>query len=160
MIVSFDELSPNSKIWIFKGQRAFNKNEKEQCEKSLNEFMETWLSHGANVHGGFQFFEDQFLLIGAESEGGPPSGCSTDGLVHFIQDLSNRIGIDLMDNASIFFKDGDSFKRAEFQKISEFIQKGELKENTLVLNSQVTQKKDLNEKLIVEAIHFLGPRYF
>ena len=66
--------------------------------------METWLSHGAKVQGGFEFFEDQFLLIGAESEGSAPSGCSTDGLIHFIQDLSNQIGVDLMDNSSIFFK--------------------------------------------------------
>ena len=160
MIVSFDELSPNSKIWVFKGERPFDKNEKEQTQKFLQEFMGNWLSHGAKVQGGFQFFEDQFLLIGAESEGGPPSGCSTDSLVHFIQDLSKRIGIDLMDNGSIFFKEGDSFKRVEFQKISEFIEKGELKKNTLVLNSQVTQKKDLNERLIVAAINYLGPQYF
>ncbi len=160
MIVSFEELSPNSKIWVFKGQRAFDLNEKEETKKYLEEFMASWLSHGSKVRGGFKFYEDQFLLIGAESEGGPPSGCSTDGLVHFIQDLSKKIGINLLDNGSIFFKDGDSFKRAEFQKISEFIQNGELKENTLVLNSQVTQKKDLDERLIVEAINYLGPQYF
>jgi hypothetical protein len=160
MIISFDELSPNAKIWIFKGQRIFDLDEKVEVEKHLERFMASWLSHESNVRGAYRFFEDQFLLIGAETEEGAPSGCSTDGLVHFIKELSKSIGIDLMDNGSIFFKKGDSFSKAAFQNISNLVQKGELKENTIVLNSQVAQKKDLQDKLFVEAINFLGPRYF
>ncbi len=160
MITDFDSLTGNAKVWIFKGERSLNAEEIRSLKEGFDRFIEQWTSHGANVKGAYTFYSDQFLIVGAETPEGPPSGCSTDTLIKFVNQASTHLGINLMDNASFFFRKNGKFDKVGFLDLQKTIEAGDITEDTEILNNQVAKKADLEQELVIPAAIALGSRYF
>ncbi len=160
MTVQFEKLSPGAKVWLFKSSKPIEESESSSFKNHVGQFLDQWLSHGDQVKGAFSFEHQQFLIIGAETNGGAPSGCSTDTLFHFISNLSKEFEVDFMDNAGIYFRNNEEINRIDFRDLKKSIAEGKLNEATLVLNSQLNTKVDFDSKFFAPALSILGPRPF
>ena len=49
MVVGFDDISDESKLWIYQSNRPFNHELINSLEKKINQFLSSWTSHGSEL---------------------------------------------------------------------------------------------------------------
>ena len=116
----FPQFPDEAKVWVYALARPLTDAERELVTARLSSFIAQWNSHGAPVHGGFEIFENRFVLIAGYVDDGV-SGCSTDTMVRVMKDLREKSGIDGFDRTLVFFRDAgqhvQAVKREEFQEL-------------------------------------------
>ncbi|MGH7144057.1 MAG: hypothetical protein ACREJ2_07940 [Planctomycetota bacterium] len=121
-MVDFTALPERARLWVFAAPRPFTPAEQEQLRGGLTAFLGQWQSHGAPVDAGFELRESQFLFVGAdESVGAPLAGCAMDGLRDAVAVLGRRLGLDLLDGPTIFWRENAGIRcadRADFKDIA------------------------------------------
>ena len=73
--------SDSSRVWIYQGSRSFLPTEVTAINKTLNEFVTGWKSHGAAVKGSAHLFFERFIVLMADESDIMIGGCSTDSSV-------------------------------------------------------------------------------
>ena len=107
MILPFEKLPDDSKVWIYQSSRKFSDIEKNKINTRLKLFLNNWTAHGTELCSGFQIKYDRFIIIALDEKNNKASGCSIDASVHFIQELEKEFNIDLMDKMNVTFKQGE-----------------------------------------------------
>ena len=54
MLVPFESLDVNSKIWIYQSDSKLQQNELEFVRKNTEAFLTEWTAHGQNLQAGMQ----------------------------------------------------------------------------------------------------------
>ncbi|HEY5826311.1 MAG TPA: hypothetical protein VIT44_18200 [Cyclobacteriaceae bacterium] len=149
MKVLFEELSNNSRLWIYQAGRIFTSGEEGLINKELEAFCEQWSAHGHPLKTSFKIAHHQFLVLAADESYHLPSGCSIDSSVHVIKSLQIETGIDFFDRTLIAFKLGDEVKLFPLTKLKEEFANGTLTSETLSFNNLVTTKLDWQNNWLV-----------
>ena len=76
--MSISNLSPTSKIWIYKSNRELTQSEQAFIREELNVFIPQWASHGNQLFGGAEIFENWFVVLAVDEEKSMASGFSID----------------------------------------------------------------------------------
>ena len=137
MLVSFDKLPLNSRVWVYSSNRKFIQKEIISIRKDLENFLSNWTSHNQNLETGFELRYDRFIIIAVNQEINNASGCSIDNCVRFIKKLENKYEVDLLDKMNVIYKQD---KHLYHKKLNEFISmyKNNLVSlNTIVFNNLV-----------------------
>ena len=132
MLVSFDKLPLNSRVWVYSSNRKFIQKEIISIRKDLEDFLSIWTSHNQNLETAFELRYDRFIIIAVNQELNSASGCSIDESVRFIKKLENKYEVDLLDKMNIIFKQD---KHLYHKKLNEFISM--YKNNSVSLNTVV-----------------------
>ena len=53
MLVDFNTLPDDSRIWIYQANRTLTEDEVSEIETKLSKFIQEWTAHGANLNAGF-----------------------------------------------------------------------------------------------------------
>jgi hypothetical protein len=136
--IPFDALPDPARLWIFAANRALRPEEQSALAHSVEEGLADWNAHGSPVTWGHRLERDQFLLIGVDETHTALSGCSIDGAVRQIRSLEGRLGVSLLDNARVFYREGDEIRvvaRPEFHALAEA---GRVDADTVVYNNVLT----------------------
>jgi hypothetical protein len=107
MLVDFNTLPDDSRIWIYQANRTLTEDEVSEIETKLTKFIQEWTAHGANLNAGFEIKYKRFIVIALDQERNAATGCSIDASVHFIMQLEKDYDIDLMDKMNVSFKQGE-----------------------------------------------------
>ena len=91
MLVNFNILPDDSRIWIYQGSRSFSKEELVEVQEKLNDFIEDWTAHGDELRAGYEIRYNRFIILALDQSQNGASGCSIDASVHFIQSLEKKI---------------------------------------------------------------------
>ena len=137
MLVSFDKLPLNSRVWVYSSNRKFIQKEIISIRKDLENFLSNWTSHNQNLETGFELRYDRFIIIAVNQETNNASGCSIDNCFRFIKKLENKYEVDLLDKMNVIYKQD---KHLYHKKLNEFISmyKNNLVSlNTIVFNNLV-----------------------
>ncbi|MFL2604762.1 MAG: ABC transporter ATPase [Flavobacteriaceae bacterium] len=137
MLVSFDKLPLNSRVWIYSSNRKFIQKEIISIRKDLENFLSNWTSHNQNLETGFELRYDRFIIIAVNQEINNASGCSIDNCVRFIKKLENKYEVDLLDKMNVIYKQD---KHLYHKKLNEFIsmyKNNSVSLNTIVFNNLV-----------------------
>lgn len=118
MLVSFDKLPLNSRVWVYSSNRKFIQKEIISIRKDLENFLSNWTSHNQNLETGFELRYDRFIIIAVNQEINNASGCSIDNCVRFIKKLENKYEVDLLDKMNVIYKQD---KHLYHKKLNEFI---------------------------------------
>lgn len=145
MRVTFNELDPESRIWIYQSGRKFSPEEKSTIIKETERFLEQWTAHGNSLQAGMEIFHDQFIVIGVNKAANEASGCSIDKSVAFIQALGNALHIDLLDRSIIPVKEGNHLEVVNFSELKQLISNGSISPNVRILNQAITKKSELEK---------------
>jgi hypothetical protein len=119
--VSFAELPDHGRLWVFPAGRDLSEAEARVCLDVVDDFLESWSAHGAPLRSARELVERRFLLVGVDEDAEAPSGCSIDKLVNRLRALGEGMGVQLIDHASVWFRDGDEIRalsRADFRALA------------------------------------------
>jgi len=151
MLVDFNTLPEESRIWIYQSNRSFTEEEIEQLHSKLDVFIENWTAHGSDLQAGYLIKYKRFIIIGLNQNISKASGCSIDASVHFIQQLEKEYQVDLMDKMNVSYKQGDFIAYKTLLDFKKMAKEKAISKNTIVFNNLVTSIAEFNENWEVPA---------
>lgn len=140
MLVPFQELPEEARIWIYQANRSFTADELIEIEQELTQFLTQWAAHGASLKAGFEIKYKRFIIIGLDQEVASASGCSIDAQVHFIQSLEKKYQVDLLDKMNVSFKQGEFVAYKPLIDFKKLVKNKSVSANTIVFNNLVNTK--------------------
>ena len=145
MLVNFDTLPENSRIWIYQSNRSFSEVELNEISSKLNVFLHTWVAHGADLKAGFEIKYKRFIVIALDHDKQSATGCSIDASVQFIQELERVYSVDLMDKMNVSYKQGEYVAYKTLTDFKKMAKNKAVSKNTIVFNNLVNSKSEYQE---------------
>ena len=151
MLVDFNSLPEESRVWIYQANRSFSEEELQDIKGKLNTFIENWTAHGSDLQSGYTIAYKRFIVIGLNQNLNQATGCSIDASVHFIQQLEKEYNVDLMDKMNVSFKQGDFVAYKSLLDFKKMVKDKAVSKNTIVFNNLVTNIAEFRENWEVPA---------
>ena len=146
MLVDFNTLPEESRVWIYQANRSFTEQELEEIQEKLNIFIENWTAHGSDLQAGYTIKYKRFIVLGLNQDLNKATGCSIDASVHFIQQLEKEYDVDLMDKMNVSYKQG---KYVAYKTLTDFRKMAKdkaISKNTIVFNNLVNTRLEFDSK--------------
>lgn len=128
----------NSKVWVFYSVKPFSSS----LQSSITDFINQWKSHGDKVEAKGYIIDQHIVLIVADYHYSSVSGCSTDSLVRFIQQLGLQESINFFDRELVVYLDKQSIHITTIDKLIE------LDNDTLIFNPFFINLEDWRENFV------------
>ncbi|MDD7886318.1 ABC transporter ATPase [Flavivirga sp. 57AJ16] len=151
MLVNFNTLPEESRVWIYQANRSFTEQEIEEIQSKLGVFLENWTAHGSDLQAGYLVKYKRFIIIGVNQNSHNASGCSIDASVHFIQQLEKDYNVDLMDKMNVSYKQGGYIAYKPLVDFKKMAKDKAISKNTIVFNNLVTNIAEFKENWEVPA---------
>lgn len=151
MLVDFNTLPQESRVWIYQANRSFTEQEIEEIQSKLNVFVDNWTAHGTDLQGGYQIKYKRFIILGLNQNLNAATGCSIDASVHFIQQLEKDYNVDLMDKMNVSYKQGEYIAHKTLIDFKKMAKDKAVSKNTIVFNNLVANIAEFNENWEVPA---------
>lgn len=151
MLVDFNTLPEESRVWIYQANRSFTDDELSEIESKLNTFIENWTAHGSDLQSGYVIKYKRFIVIALNQNLNKATGCSIDASVHFIQQLEKAYDVDLMDKMNVSYKQGDFIAYKTLIDFKKMAKEKAVSKNTIVFNNLVTNIAEFNDNWEVPA---------
>ena len=151
MLVDFNILPEESRVWIYQANRSFTEEELEEIQTKLDTFIENWTAHGSDLQSGYTIKYKRFIIIGLNQKLNAATGCSIDASVHFIQQLEKDYNVDLMDKMNVSYKQGEYVAYKTLTDFRKMAKQKAVSKKTIVFNNLVTNIAEFNENWEVPA---------
>ncbi len=149
-LASAPHFSPDSRVWVYIAERDLSEQESAYAEQQLADFCRQWTAHNQQLLAASEVFDRQFVLLMVDETQAGASGCSIDKSVHFLENLGQSIGADLFERMRFGWIDDAGIlhmnRRDEFAQL---VQSGSIVTDTLVVNTLVQTKRDLEAKWLM-----------
>jgi hypothetical protein len=149
MVVEFDKLDDNSRLWIYQINRALTIDEEERLLQSTASFLTEWTAHGSKLAASAKIVGHRLLIIAADEAYAEASGCSIDSQVAFLREIQLKMNIDLFSRINIFYFEKDELRSMEINDFKSKIAAGELSDETLFYNTTIHKKEQLKDGFII-----------
>ena len=145
MLVDFNTLPDESRVWIYQANRSFTQEELSEISEKLDVFIENWTAHGGDLEAGYNIVYKRFIVIGLNQNSNKATGCSIDSSVHFIQQLEQEYKVDLMDKMNVSYKQGEFIAYKPLLEFKTMAKNRAVSENTIVFNNLVNTIGEFKE---------------
>tara|TARA_B100000902_G_C27247895_1_gene883602 strand:+ start:1056 stop:1541 length:486 start_codon:yes stop_codon:yes gene_type:complete len=142
MIVEFSELPDDSRLWIYQSNRNFSDEEIRLIQSLTESFLADWQAHNKELEVSYEIRYNRFLILAVNESFNSPGGCSIDLSIRFIQDLSNKINIDLLDRMSVNYRDENDIKCIKLDQLKSLLNNDLINGGTIIFNNLVKTKID------------------
>jgi hypothetical protein len=160
MYVPFENLPPESKVWIYQSNRKFTEEEWSAIETDLKTFIDSWSAHGTGLEASYLLKYYRFIILAVNQEVQMATGCSIDKSVEFIQSLENKYAVDLLDKMNVTFKLGEHIAHKPLIEFKKMAKDKAVSENTIVFNNLVNTIEEWNDNWEVPAGESWHSRFF
>ncbi len=143
MILSFDKISDESRIWIFQSNRLISNSDIKSLQNKIESFLISWTSHGNKLIVSSKIEYNLFIIIALDQSQSSASGCSIDKLVSFIKKLEDQFSISLLDRLAISYKDNNKISVVRLDDFKRKILEKKIDNSTIVFNNLINLKSDL-----------------
>lgn len=130
-----NEMSDDSRIWIFQSTPLLVGNLEANVAESLNEFLVNWAAHGSELFSGFDILHDRFIVIAVDENKAPATGCSIDAMMKVVLDIDRSNQLDLMNRMKVAYRDSSGIKECDVNTFREMLKSGAANGDTLVFNN-------------------------
>ncbi len=151
MLVDFNQLPEDSRIWIYQSNRKLTDDEVRELKQLTEQFLVQWTAHGETLEAGVDLKYNRFVVIGLNQTSVAASGCSIDASVHFIQEMEKKFDIDLLDKMNVTFYTGDFIAYKPLKEFRKMAKDRAVNKNTVVFNNLVNTKREYLENWKVPA---------
>lgn len=151
MLVDFNTLPEESRVWIYQANRSFTDSELSEIRSRLDAFLEQWTAHGSDLQAGYSIKYKRFIVIALNQNLNIATGCSIDASVHFIQQLEQDYNVDLMDKMNVSYKQGEFVAYKSLIDFKKMAKDRAISKNTIVFNNLVTNIAEFKENWEVPA---------
>ena len=151
MLVEFNTLPDDSRIWIYQGSRSFTQEELVDVKQGLDDFIKDWTAHGSDLRAGCEIRYNRFIILALDQSQTGASGCSIDASVHFIQHLEKKYHLELLDKMNVSYKQGDFIAYKSLTDFKKMAKQKAVSKRTIVFNNLVANKQEYMEHWEVPA---------
>lgn len=151
MLVDFDTLPEESRVWIYQASRSFTEEELKEIKQKLDIFIEQWTAHGSELQSGYTIEYKRFIVIAMNQNLSMATGCSIDASVQFIQQLERDYNVDLMDKMNVSYKQGEYVAYKNLLDFKKMAKDKAVSKNTIVFNNLVNNIAEFHENWEVPA---------
>ena len=151
MLVDFNTLPEESRVWIYQANRSFTDEELIEIRVKLDQFLAQWTAHGSDLQAGYTIEYKRFIVIALNQNLNIATGCSIDASVHFIQQLERDYNVDLMDKMNVSYKQGEFVAYKSLIDFKRMAKDRAISKNTIVFNNLVTNIAEFKENWEVPA---------
>ena len=151
MLVDFNTLPEESRVWIYQANRSFTEQELDEIKSKLDTFIENWTAHGSDLKSGYTIKYKRFIIIALDQSINQATGCSIDASVSFIQQLEKDYQVDLLDKMNVSYKQGEYVAYKPLSDFKKMVKEKAVSKNTIVFNNLVTNIVEFKENWEVPA---------
>ncbi len=145
-IASDPNLGPETRLWVFLGERRLSQAETAAAQRALDAFVRHWTAHNQALKARAEVFQQQIILLAVDESQAGASGCSIDKSVHFLESLSAELGVDFLEKMRFAWLENDQWQVAGRSGFAKLISEGRINADTIVANTLVADKTALQEK--------------
>lgn len=160
MYVPFENMPPESKIWIYQSNRKFTDDEFAAIEVDLNTFIDSWAAHGRDLEASYLLKYNRFIILAVNQEAQAATGCSIDASVQFIQQLEQKYAVDLLDKMNVTYRLGEHIAHKPLIDFKKMAKEKAVSEKTIVFNNLVNTIEEFEESWEVPASESWHSRFF
>ena len=143
MIVDFKTMPDDSRIWIYQSNRDFNESEIGIINDKTTSFLDNWQAHGKDLECSYSIIDKRFIIIAVNESFNPIGGCSIDFSLQLIKDISNTIGIDLLNRLVVNLKIDNRLESLSLGDLKNKIKDGDFSPETIIFNTAINSKSEL-----------------
>lgn len=160
MLIPFENLPENSRVWIYQSNRKFSDVELAEIEAELILFIEKWAAHGNELESSYLLKHNRFIILAVNQEIQQVTGCAIDSSVGFIQNLEQKYQVELLDKMNVTFRNGEHIAHKSLLDFKKMAKDKAVTANTIVFNNLVNNIEEFNENWEVPASDSWHSRYF
>ena len=160
MVKNFDELSDQSRLWVYQSDKNLSKEAIKSIEVEAESFISGWAAHGQNLLASFTVLYNHFLIIAADENFNLASGCSIDSQFRFVQELGKDLQIDFFNRMNIAFKTNEQVELIPMAQLKAEIEIGNINADSTFFDNNLKTKGELKTKWLNRAGDSWLSRYF
>ncbi|MCL9804518.1 ABC transporter ATPase [Flavobacterium amniphilum] len=160
MLVNFDTLPLESRIWIYQSNRKFSDDEIAEIEPAIKDFITNWSAHGTSLEASYLIKYNRFIIFAVNQEVQAATGCSIDSSVQFIQNLEAKYQVDLLDKMNVTFKNGEFIAHKTLLEFKKMAKDKAVTGSTIVFNNLVNTIQEFNDAWEIAAEDSWHSRFF
>jgi len=160
MYVPFENMPPESKIWIYQSNRKFSDDEFAAIAQDLEAFIDSWAAHGRDLEASYLLKYNRFIILAVNPEVQAATGCSIDASVQFIQQLEQKYEVDLLDKMNVTYRLGEHIAHKPLIDFKKMAKEKAVSEKTIVFNNLVNTIEEFEESWEVPAAESWHSRFF
>ncbi|SDZ92202.1 ABC transporter ATPase [Psychroflexus halocasei] len=145
MLVNFDQLPEDARVWIYQADRSISEEELKTMKLEVEAFLKEWTAHGQELKVGYKIPYNRFLVFGLDESMSAASGCSIDASMRFIQALQEKYKIDLLDKMNVSYKHGEYVAYKPLNDFKKMVKQKSVSPRTIVFNNLVNTKAEFDE---------------
>ncbi|MEZ4911753.1 MAG: hypothetical protein R2774_12945 [Saprospiraceae bacterium] len=157
MIVHYEGISGDAKVWIFQAKELISDELISKIEYDLHAFLDEWVSHKEQFPSFAGIFYRKFLVLIADNSITHIGGCSQDSMMHHIDYLENKYNIILKDRTQVAYLDTENNVRSlHLNDLKGAFEEGIIDKSTIVFDNLVKTKHDFEtswKKSLSESWH-------
>ena len=142
MIIDFDVISNESRVWIYQSNRTLSPKEITEIELKIKNFLISWTAHGSDLETSFIIKYSRFIIISLNESFNMATGCSIDSSVRFIQELEKHYSISLLDKMNVSYRHGEFIAYKPLIEFKKMIKNRSISKNTIVFNNLINNKSE------------------
>ena len=104
MLVDFNTISDESRIWIYASENKLTNNQKDYILNFMSFHLQEWKAHNIPLTSAVTILENHFIIIALDESKNLATGCSIDTLQKNVQEIESHLSISLMNRLNIFYK--------------------------------------------------------
>lgn len=137
-------LPGDSRVWCFGASERPSDPAIAGLRASMEEFLQTWTAHRADLRAGFDWLHDRFLVIAVDESDVAASGCSIDALTGAVRSLEASADVTLLDAAPIWYRDeAGAIRQAGRDEFRRLAERGDVGPETAVFDITVQALEDV-----------------
>ena len=135
--VSFAELPPDARVWIFAAERPLFETDRARVLEEVDAFVGQWAAHNVPLTTARALRYDQFIFVAVDERAAGASGCSIDALVRRMKRLQTELGVELVNQAPVLYRDGSGIARVSRERFADLVESGSVSQETVVFDTTV-----------------------
>lgn len=137
MLVDFESLSEEARVYYYPASRKFYPDEVPGLKRQISDFCEKL----EGVEIAWQFRYDRFVIFFV-SKATPLSLEQNDLLVEFVLSLEKSYDLSLLDKVNVCFKQGKFVQRKEIGEFKKMIKSRSVSPKTIVFDPMINRKSE------------------
>ena len=142
MLVDYQTIPENAKVWIYPSSRKFYDTEIEGIRQKITSFLSEWKSTEETFKASFQFLYNRFIVLFADDTENPLTNPDIDASVLFILQLQQEYEVELLDKMNVCFKQGEYVQYKDLKDFKKLLKNKAVTGKSIVFDNLVTTKDE------------------